>query len=200
VKHSLHWLRLSLPLALLVLPGAPRTLGQQIGLGSPISGFELQDMHGRSKRFRAGEGRVTVLLFFSTRCPLSNAFNYRRNMLYNDFHREVRVLLVDPNANESLAEVSQYAKQTGFEMPVYRDVDGKLAERLGVRVTTDTFVLDRSAVMRYRGNIENSPHPDRATQRGLRTALLSVLSGQPVTTAETRSIGCAVRRSHAAAD
>jgi hypothetical protein len=81
-------------------------------------------MHGRSKRFRAGEGRVTVLLFFSTRCPLSNAFNYRRNMLYKDFHREVRVLLVDPNANESLAEVSQYAKQTGFEMPVYRDVEG----------------------------------------------------------------------------
>jgi hypothetical protein len=107
VKHSLHWLRLSLPLALLVLPGAPRTLGQQIGLGSPISGFELQDMHGRSKRFRAGEGRVTVLLFFSTRCPLSNAFNYRRNMLYNDFHREVRVLLVACRRDFVTADVAR---------------------------------------------------------------------------------------------
>jgi hypothetical protein len=136
-------------------------------------------MHGRSRSFLAGEGRVTVLLFFSTRCPLSNAFNYRRNLLYHDFHKTVRFLLIDPNANESFAEVCEYAKQAEFGLPVYRDVDGKVAEQLGVHTTTDTFVLDEAGVMRYHGNIENSPNPDRATHHGLRTALLSVLAGQP---------------------
>lgn len=173
---------------------------QQLHLGSQVTGFELQDIHGRNRSIRAGKGRVTVLLFFSTRCPLSNAFNFRRNVLYPDFHKEVRFLLVDPNANESLAEVREYAKRAEFDLPVYRDVDGKVAERLGVRATTDTFVLDGTSVMRYHGNIENSPNPDRATQRGLRTALVSVLSGQPVTAAETLAIGCAVRHGNPGAD
>lgn len=143
---------------------------------------------------------MTVVLFFSTRCPLSNAFNYRRNALYHDFHKSVRFLLVDPNANESLPEVSEYAKQAEFDLPVYRDVNAEVAERWGVRATTDAFVVDGTGVMRYRGNIENSPNPARATQRGLRTALISVLSGQAVTTPETRAIGCAVRRTRIAAD
>jgi peroxiredoxin len=175
-------------------------LAQQLHLGSQVTGFELQDIHGRNRSIRAGKGRVTVLLFFSTRCPLSNAFNFRRNVLYHDFHKEVIFLLIHPNANESLAEVREYAMQAGFDMPVYRDLDGRVAKQLGAHATTDTFLLDGVGVMRYHGNLENSPNPERITQRGLRTALLSVLSGRPVTTPETRSIGCAVRHSHPAVD
>ncbi len=115
-------------------------------------------------------------------------------MLYHDFHAHVRFLLVDPNANESLAEVQAYTKQTGFDLPVYRDPDGKVATLLAIRATTDTLVVDREGTVRYRGNIENAPNPERATQHGLRTALEAVLTDKPVSDPETRAIGCAVRR------
>jgi hypothetical protein len=89
--------------------------------------------------------------------------------------------------------VRAYAKQSGFDLPVYRDPEGKVATLLAIRATTDTIVVDGARVMRYRGSIENAPNPERATQHGLRTALEAVLTGQPVKEPETRAIGCAVR-------
>jgi hypothetical protein len=53
-------------------------------------------------------------------------------VLYHDFHRRVRFLLVDPNANESLAEVRAYTKHSGFDLPVYRDPEGKVATLLAI--------------------------------------------------------------------
>jgi peroxiredoxin len=167
---------------------------EEIRVGSHVPAFEVQNLRGKNQTIRPGTGRVTAVLFFSTRCPLSNAFNYRRNVVYHDFHTRVRFLLVDPNANESLAEVQAYTKQSGFDLPVYRDPDGAVAALLAVRATTDTFVLDRAGVVRYKGNIENAPNPERSTQRGLRSAIAAVLGGQPVKDPETRAIGCAVRR------
>lgn len=167
---------------------------QQIQTGLPISGLELQNLRGHTQTLHLEGGRATAVLFFSTRCPLSSAFNHRRNVLYHDFHAHVRFLLVDPNANESLDEVRAYAKQSGFDIPVYRDPEGRVAALLAIRATTDSVVVDEIGTMRYRGNIENAPNPERATEHGLRAALEAVVTGQPVRVAETRSIGCAVRR------
>jgi hypothetical protein len=166
---------------------------EQMRIGSYVPAFELQNLRGNTQTVRPGRDTVTAVLFFSTRCPLSNAFNYRRNVLYHDFHTRVRFLLVDPNANESLAEVRAYAKQSGFDLPVYRDPDGKAAALLAIRATTDSLVIDGARVMRCRGNVENAPNPERATQHGLRAALAAVLKGEPVKDPETRAIGCAVR-------
>ena len=105
----------------------------------------------RTSRQQQGDGDPLLLHTLSS---LSNAFNYRRNVLYHDFHNRVRFLLVDPNANESLAEVKSYTRQSGFDMPVYRDPDGNVAALLAVRATTDTFVLGsswRSALSRQCG-------------------------------------------------
>jgi hypothetical protein len=90
--------------------------------------------------------------------------------------------------------VQAYTKQTGFDLPVYRDPEGNVATLLAIRATTDTLVVDREGTARYRGNIENAPNPERATQHGLRTALEAVMTGKPVSDPETRAIGCAVRR------
>jgi AhpC/TSA family len=185
--------RLAGSLSLVLLCAQIPLRSEEIGIGSHVRAFELQNLRGKSQAIRPGGGRVTAVLFFSTRCPLSSAFNYRRNVLYHDFHTRVRFLLVDPNANESLAEVRAYTKQSGFDLPVYRDPEGTVAALLAIRATTDTLVVDQQGTVRYRGNVENAPNPERATQHGLRTALEAVLSGQPVKDPETRPIGCAVR-------
>jgi hypothetical protein len=193
VKRLIASWRLAGLASLLLLCTRIPLKSEEIRIGSQVPVFELQNLHGKSLAIRPGDGRVTAVLFFSSRCPLSSAFNYRRNVLYHDFHTRVRFLLVDPNANESLDEVQAYAMQTGFDLPVYRDPKGKVAALLAIRATTDTLVLDRAGAVRYRGNVENAPNPERATQHGLRTALEAVLSGEPVKDPETRPIGCAVR-------
>jgi AhpC/TSA family len=167
---------------------------QESSVGLRVSSFDVRDMEGRTQDFRLQKGMVTVVMFFSTRCPMSNAFNHRRNLLYADYGKQVRFIVVDSNANESLDEVRTYAKDVGFDFPVYQDTGNQLADRLGVHSTTESLVFDESGVLQYRGYIEDAPNPERTTKPALRMAIDAVLTGQPVTLAETKAIGCAIRR------
>jgi cytochrome oxidase Cu insertion factor (SCO1/SenC/PrrC family) len=168
--------------------------GQGFHLGAPVSRFTVQDMRGRTMHYNPQKGHVTVVMFFSTRCPISNAFNYRRNTVYSDYNGRVKFIVVDSNSNEPLKEVKAYASQVGYHFPVYKDEDNQTADRFGVLTTTDAFVIDSSGVMRYHGYVEDSPNAERATKQGLRLAIDAVLNGKPVEMAETKARGCAIRK------
>lgn len=183
-------------LAAILFAIAPSLHSQEYSAGPPISSFSVLDMRGHSQTYNSLKGEVTVVIFFSTRCPMSNAFNYRRNVLYHDYGKRVRFIVVDSNSNESLDEVRTYAQDAGFDFPVYHDVDNKAADSLGVQSTTETLVLDAAGVIRYRGYIEDAPNPERTTKQGLKLAIDAVLSGMPVATPQTRAVGCAIRRAH----
>ncbi len=183
-----------LAIAVLLATMSPLMRSEEIHPGGPISSFAVLDMGAKLQSFHPAEGDVTVVIFFSTRCPMSNAFNYRRNLLYREYGNRANFVVIDSNVNESEDEVRDYAKHVGFDFPVYRDVDNKVADQFGARNTTETFVLDGTGVVRYRGYIEDAPNPERTTKQGLRLAIKAVLAGQPVTTPETRGIGCAIRR------
>src|SRR5271157_5517784 len=85
------------------------------GQEQPVPGFSVLDMGGHPQHYRPHRGGVTVVIFFSTRCPMSNAFNHRRNLLYHDYRNRVRFLVIDPNSNESMEEVRTYARDVGFD-------------------------------------------------------------------------------------
>jgi peroxiredoxin len=185
----------SLLTALVLVVMTQAMCAQQFHLGAPVSDFTLRDMNGRSLNYRALRGKVTVVMFFSTRCPISNAFNFRRNTVYRDFRNRVKFVVVDSNSNESLEEVRAYAREVGFDFPVYMDVNNQASDRFGVLATTDTFVMNSSGVIKYHGYIEDALNPERTTKQGLRLAIEAVLEGKPVAMAESRARGCAIRRS-----
>ena len=186
--------RLTAALVLLAMMPILRAAG--LGPDQPLPGFSVLDMRGHLQQYRPGRDKVTVVIFFSTRCPMSNAFNHRRNLLYHDYRNRVRFLVIDPNSNESIEEVRTYARDVGFDFPVYMDSDNKVANLLGARNTTETFVFDAKGLECYRGYIEDAPNPERTTKQGLRLAIDAALAGRPVVTPETRGIGCAIRRAH----
>jgi alkyl hydroperoxide reductase subunit AhpC len=107
----------------------------------------------------------------------------------------VKFVVVDSNSNESLEEVRAYAREVGFDFPVYMDVNNQASDRFGVLATTDTFVMNSSGVIKYHGYIEDALNPERTTKQGLRLAIEAVLEGKPVAMAESRARGCAIRRS-----
>jgi peroxiredoxin len=163
-------------------------------LGTPVRDFPLQDLDGRMVRYSTLKGNVTVVAFISSRCPMSNAFNFRMNELYNEFAGRVRLIAVNANANESLDEVRHHAQNMGYDFPVYKDVDNVAADLFGAQITPETFVMDQQDVVQYHGSIEDSPNPERAKHHALRVAIEAVLDGRPVPTRETHSLGCAIRR------
>ena len=173
------------------------THAEDIRIGSPVPDFTVVDMSGRNVSVSAKSDRPTVVIFFSTRCPMSNAFNYRRNTLYHDFANKVRFVILDANANEPLEEIRGYARSAEFDFPVYQDARNVVADQLGARITTDTFVIDASGILRYHGYLEDSPSPLWAKIKGLRLAVDAVLQGRPVAVPENKALGCSIIRNRA---
>jgi cytochrome oxidase Cu insertion factor (SCO1/SenC/PrrC family) len=159
---------------------------QEFRLGGRVSDFTVQDTRGRLLHYKTMKGHVTVVMFFSTRCPISNAFNHRRNTIYDDYKGRVKFVVVDSNSNESVDEVRAYASDVGFDFPVYKDTDNVTADRFGVLTTTDAFVIDSSGVIQYHGYVEDSPNAERSTKQGLRLAIDAVVGGKPVEMSEPR--------------
>jgi len=167
---------------------------QESHIGAQVASLQLQTVDNKSVTFNTIGDKATVVIFFSTRCPISSGFNYRRNVLYKEFSDRANFFVVDPNANESLTEIRNYAGAMEFDFPVFRDVDNALADRLGAALTTDTFVLDSKGIIRYHGYLEDSPNASRTTVPGLRRAIEALLDGRPVAMPEAKARGCAIQR------
>jgi peroxiredoxin len=172
----------------------PVDVSQQLHAGDRITDFSLKAMDGRTVTYSSLAGRIVVVTFISTRCPISNAFNYRMNELYREFAGRVTFLFVNSNANEPADEVRDHAKAAGYDFPVYKDVESSVANLFGAEATPDTFVVDSTGIIRYHGYIEDAPNPARAKNRALRTAIEATLEGKPVLNPETRAFGCAIKR------
>src|SRR6266404_592216 len=178
-------MRMALCLALLVSVAA---CGQDFNL-------TLTDPHGAQVSIAPGRGGVTVVLFISTICPVSNNYNTRMNDLYRDYSAKgVKFVFVNPNQNESAAQVEDHARRAGFAFPVYRDADNRVADRLGAQYTPETFVIGGNGAIRYHGRIDDAQNQARVRQNSLRLAIDAVLAGGQVAAPETKAFGCTIKR------
>ena len=164
-----------------------------------VQKFTLEDPTGRIVTYSASESKATIVIFASTRCPISNAFNSRINSLYNEFRDKTRFLVVDSNVNESAREVQAHAREMQYDFPVYLDIRNQLADLLGAIATPDSFVIDKHGAISYHGYIEDAPNPERSKNRALRWAIEAALQDRPAPVAETHARGCAIRRADSAA-
>jgi len=178
-------MRMALGLALLLSVAA---WGQHFNL-------TLTGPHGAQVSIPAGKGEVTVVLFISTICPVSNNYNTRMNDLYRDYSAKgVKFVFVNANQNESAAQVEEHARRAGFAFPVYRDVGNRTADRLGAQYTPETFVIGPDGAIRYHGRIDDAQNQARVQQNSLRLAIDAVLAGAEVATPETKAFGCTIKR------
>jgi thiol-disulfide isomerase/thioredoxin len=140
-------------------------------------------------------GSVTVVTFISARCVVSNAYGARLEALYKEYTpKGVRFLFVNSNSNESADEIAENARKRQFSFRVYQDSTSRAAGLFGAQLTPETFVLDRDAVVRYRGSIDDSQNPARVKAHSLQLALDAVLAGRPVAAPETKAFGCTIKR------
>jgi peroxiredoxin len=174
---------------------ASLAFSQEFKLGSKIADFTVQDLKGSNVQFSALRGPVTVVVFTSTNCPVSNAYNDRMNSVYRDYSAKgVKFIFVNANQNESAGEVAAHAKSVGFVFPVYKDPDNVLADRFEAQVTPETYVIDSTGTLVYHGQIDDSRNEKRVQQQSLRMALDAVLAGKPVGLVETKAFGCSIKR------
>jgi peroxiredoxin len=187
--------RLAFTLALASISALRATLrAAEPAIGAKVAPFTLKDPSGKAVAYTPGKA-LSVVTFTSTVCPISNDYNDRMSALYKEYSAKgVQFFFVNANFTEPAAIVAEHAKSAGFPFPVYKD-DGAAADALHAESTPQTFLIDKTGVLRYAGAIDDARNAARVQSASLKLALDAVLAGKPVAVTNTRAIGCTIKRS-----
>lgn len=139
---------------------------------------------------------LSVLVFYSSECPISNAYSPTLASLVAVTSRQPVKwvgICVDPDLSD--ADVKTHARDFSLKFPVVRDRRGTLARKLGATKVPEAFVIDAKNRLRYHGRID-----DQFAKRGvrnanpsgneLRDAIKAVLEGKAVTYPFVAPVGC----------
>ncbi len=139
---------------------------------------------------------MTVLIFVSTDCPVSNRYAPEIKRLHDEFtSRGVRFRLVYPNPLDTEAAISKHLQEYGYPQIAQRDRDHTLVKKAGATITPEAAVFDARERLVYRGRIDDrfvelGRERPAATHPDLRNALTSSLAGTRVSPSRTQAVGC----------
>lgn len=168
-------------------------------LGRKLSELDLKDHRGREWSLQDfADKPVLVVVFTGTECPLVQLYASRLQKLSTELADQgVAVISLNANQQDNLTEIGAQVRRLDLTFPILKDLQNKIADQLGARRTPEAFVLDRDRVVRYHGRIDDQyavggrqrTEPSRAD---LQEAVREVLAGQPVSVAETETVGCLI--------
>lgn len=168
-----------------------------IEMDKEVPNFTLKDAMNKEHSLKdlSRDKKVTVLMFISTECPVSNAYNERIIALYNDYKdRGVQFVGINSNRHESVEDIAEHSKANQFHFLVLKDLKNKIADSFRARRTPEVYLLDEKRILRYRGAIDNS-QKDPETHY-LREVLDLVVAGKevPQDLRTTKAFGCTIKR------
>ena len=181
----------------LALAGAPSSAAPAIGSSAPA--FSLPAVSGASGTLAlkdlSAKGKGVVVLFISTRCPFSNAYNGRMAALAKEYAAKgVAVVGINSNGNEPVSEVVDHAKKHGLVFPILKDDGNKVADAYGAQHTPEAFLIDAKGTLVYHGRIDETKDEADARSHDLANAIDALLGGKAVPIAETKAFGCSIKR------
>lgn len=161
-----------------------------------VDDFTLNDYHGNAHTLsQYNDSKAIVLLFVSTKCPISNAYNERMEALNKEYSgKGVTVLGINSNKAESVDKIKEHAEKHGFTFPVLKDEKNVIADRLSASVTPEAYVLNSNLELLYQGRIDDSKNESKIKSKDLRKTLDEVLAGKAVSVDKTKAFGCTIKR------
>ena len=172
-----------------------------------VSDFDLVNcLGGRCSLGDQGDQKLIVLAFLGTECPLAKLYASKLQSLADEFaDRGLVVLAINPNAQDSLADMRAFAKDHGLKVPFLKDAHHTLTDEIHATRTPEVFLLDAERIVRYRGRVDDQygvGEARAAPQReDLRIAIEELLVGKQVAVPVTEPAGCLLgRRRNGAAD
>src|SRR5215475_3750588 len=175
------------------LNGRPAPISPTVG--QPAPDFTLADLSGKTHSLKDYRGKTVVVGFISARCPISNAYKDRIRAIADEYaKRDVAFLGVNSNADESIEEMRAYAAKNKLDFTILKDESNVVADTYAAERTPKVYLIDGEGVLRYQGRIDNSQDPRMVKRNDLREALNEMLLGKPVSVAETKALGCLIKR------
>jgi hypothetical protein len=143
-------------------------------------------------------GTITVLVFVSSTCPVSNRYAPEVRRIHDRYRpRGVAFELVYAGRGETVPRIKDHMASHGYALRGLRDPAHTLARRAGASVTPEAAVFGRSGELVYRGRIDDRQvdfgvaRPE-ATRRDLEDALEDALAGRGGPTRVVPAVGCSI--------
>jgi len=173
----------------------------QIGSSAPQRDVKMRSVDGRELSITEIAGpKGTLVIFTCNHCPWAKAWETRIAELGNSYQqRGIGVIAINANdpsshAEDGYDEMVKRAKERGFAFPYVVDAGSTVARAFGAERTPEAFVFDASGKLVYHGTIDdNADDAAQVKQHYLGDALEAVATGKPVTTAETKALGCSIK-------
>lgn len=193
-----------LPALLLLLAATPGNDMLQIGAEAPLPAYKMKDViSGEKLSLRDLKKENGLLVIFSCNtCPFVLGWEDQYPGL-GKLTREQKIGMVLVNSNQakrndedSEKAMKEHYKQAGYNVPYVIDEDSKLADAFGGKTTPHVFLFNSEMKLVYRGSI-NDKYEERGeevSKHYLKNALKALAEGRQIEPAETRQIGCSIKR------
>ncbi|KPK40607.1 MAG: alkyl hydroperoxide reductase [Gammaproteobacteria bacterium SG8_47] len=170
------------------------TPAPQFALPEPLTGktVSLDDFASAS---------ALVVIFMCNHCPYVKHIRSQLVQFAHDYRdKGLAVVAISSNdvanyPDDAPEKMAADAKALGYPFPYLYDGDQSVAKAYRAACTPDLYLFDAQRRLVYRGQFDDSrPGNNRpVTGADLRAAVDAVLTGQPVSTAQTPSIGCNIK-------
>jgi peroxiredoxin len=192
-------MRLHCPIVCIAL-AFPAAAAEKLPIGKKIDGFTLQDYRGKEHSLKdSKDAKLVVVAFVGTECPLAKLYGPKLARLAKEYEgKGVAFIGVDSNAQDAVTAIAAYARIHEIGFPIVKDLGNKVADQFGAQRTPTVYVLDGERTIRYAGRVDDQYgigfQRDKPNSKELVSALDELLSGKPVSKAETDVQGCFIGR------
>jgi hypothetical protein len=154
------------------------------------------DLHGKSvDPFRVSHGKITVLVFVRTDCPISNRYAPLLQQMSDVHKAKASFWFVYPDKNTTAGQVGEHLRQFGVTIPALRDPSHSLVKQAAVTITPEVAVFDPNARLLYHGRIDNlyeiaGRSRPSATSHELQDVLSAAIAGKSAPISTAPAVGC----------
>ena len=163
--------------------------------GLPDTTF-ASDLDGKPlDPFAAARGRVLVLLFIRTDCPIANRYAPLLETLGSKYRGRAAFWLVYPDRAETPSRIKAHLEAFHYSIPALRDTRHALVQRAQATTTPEAAVFRSDGRLLYHGRIDNwyedfGRARAAATTHELDDAIAAALSGKRPASDHANAVGC----------
>ena len=191
-----------LPVALLILALTGNNKILPIGAPIPNPEVKMKDISGKEVSFKDAMQKNGLLVMFSCNtCPIVKRYQTRSNELCKyATKKQVGVILLNSNEayrdnGDSYEDSKAYGQQNNYSWHYVMDDQSKMADAFGANRTPEIFLFNNDGKLVYHGAIDdNSDNEEGVKRRHTQVAIDELIAGKDISTKETRSVGCSIKR------
>ncbi len=173
-----------------------------IGSALPKPEVKMKDITGKEVSLQDATKKNGILVMFSCNtCPVVRKYQPRTNEVCKyAMSKEIGVVLLNPNEayrdnGDSYGDMQNYGKANNYSWYYVVDKNSAMADAFGATRTPEVFLFNKDGKLVYHGAIDDNANGEGdVTRKHLSIAIDEMTGGKDVSTKNTKSVGCGIKR------